>query len=94
LWSVNYFRNGVLQDGSTGTARLSYRFAASAAEAAGFTDPPAARHHWLRLAETWSIAEHLGVRVVLPDPTQSPVSDGGGGVVSPRFVHYLPTRKS
>jgi hypothetical protein len=94
LWTVNYFRNGVLQDGSTGTARLSYRFATTAADAAAFTDPPGARHHWLRLSETWSIAEHLGVRVVLPDPTQSPVSDGQGGVVSSRFIHYLPTRKS
>jgi hypothetical protein len=92
-WSVRYFRAGVLQDGSPGTARLSYRFALPAGDAARFTDPPGARHHWLRQATAWDIQEHLGVRLVLPDPMQSPFGDGAGGVVSPRFVHYLATLK-
>lgn len=93
-WAVNYFRGGVLQDGSDGTARLSYRFAQSSADHARFTDRPGVRHSWLRQSADWNLQEHLGVRVVLPDPMQSPHDDGAGGVVSPRFVHYFPTRKS
>ena len=93
-WSVNYFRGGILQDGSGGTARLSYRFAQTAADYARFTDGPGARHHWLRRSTSWNLEEHLGVRVVLPDPMQSPHADGTGVIVSPRFIHHLPTRKS
>jgi len=93
-WAVNYFRGGVLQDGNNGTARLSYRFAQSSADRARFTDGPNARHYWLRQNPDWNLQEHLGVRVVLPDPMQAPHDDGAGGVVSPRFVHHFPTRKS
>ena len=93
-WTVNYFRGGILQDGSNGTARLSYRFAQSSSDHARFTDRPGARHTWLRQNADWNLQDHLGVRVVLPDPMQAPHDDGTGGVVSPRFVHYFPTRKT
>jgi hypothetical protein len=104
-FTVTYRAYSYAEDG-TMTISLEDIYTYSMQTATDFADlmenlqtRPSARHYWLRQASTWGISEHIGTRIILPDPLANPIYVGTNATDNAktdrtfsRYTLFLPTK--